>query len=215
MEVTAHSDICGTIATLKRLLLRRNPRHRRVIGQLVRDIRAMLGKLDARQAEYEAFRKTVNKLYHRMEGINFVRNLPKEIGLIMACAESVDVNATFEAIKVVQKSAIFQEVKILRPYMALSVALLEAANEVKGARLWLLDAAMASNEIETKYQAWLPPGEHRTRLMGFFATGVAHVVADPELGEEPIVQFEDGGSIPMSRIRIGPRGYMIQAEEGS
>ncbi len=202
--MTLHSDVCASTNHL-RTLVTTGKGSDPAVQQLVADIEVMLAKLDARQEEYETCRATIGTLHSRMAGIAFSRAVEKELVLMRGYPKGVKDVAFLAAAEVVRKSAWVQEVHCLRPLKDVCLRMYSSLMEVKGQRAWLLEEA---DGIEAKWQAWLPAEPHRTLLLVMIREAAAHVSKDSKPGEEPIVQFEDGGRIPMSQIVITSRGSL-------
>ena len=59
--------------------------------------------------------------------------------------------------------------------------------------------------VPSAWEAWLPSEPHRARLVDFLSKSRAYVIwpdgSANGRGEQPLVQFEDGGLMPMSEVR--------------
>lgn len=202
---TSHSDVCATANHLKGLIIEQS-QDVVLIRELVADVGAMTEKLQMRQREYETLRTTVGELHRRMGDVVFVRDIENAFGTMRVYPSGrVTGEAFLSAVEIVRKSAWVQEVHCLRPLMDLTLKLYAALLSVKGRRRWPPDSF---DGAEAKYQAWLPAEPHRGMLLEALRNAEAHVPKEPAPGEEPIVQFEDGGRIPMSQIVITSRGSL-------
>jgi len=93
----------------------------------------------------------------------------------------------------------------LRTCKELTLKIYDSFMKVKGNRGWLLEEGEDLREnLEKKYQAWLPPGPHKEKILEFLVKSRAYVIEASRPGEQPTVQFEDGGLIPMSKVRWDP-----------
>ncbi len=112
-----------------------------------------------------------------------------------------------EAAEAIRTVAGTQESR-LRSFKDLALKVYSLFGEICGDRAWLIDEANSKSFIEKlkrKYQAWLPPQPHREMLLKFLQNSRAYVLKETEAGKEPVVQFEDGGSILMSQVRYDPK----------
>ncbi|MBI3974039.1 MAG: hypothetical protein HY332_22400 [Chloroflexi bacterium] len=112
-------------------------------------------------------------------------------------------------------------------YKELALALEQAYREVKGDRMWVLDESEATETAalpgQPEWARWLPPSPHRERMLRWFTSGRAHLVPPAEVPggtsggtsggadaagaagctepRPPLVQFQDGGVMPLPDVR--------------
>lgn len=212
---TQFSDVCGTIDELKRLLHKQgekvasNPRD--LMGSLLKDTLFMLERMRERLGEYKEFRKKIGKALSSLNQIEDVKtqNAEEAVAFLYNCIQSKEVfqktglEKMDEAAEAIRTVAGTQENR-LRSYKDLALKIGEHFRGICGDRPWLIKEAEAPSfleKIRRKYQAWLPPGPHSDRLLKFLQDSKAYVLDKEEAGREPLIQFEDGGSIPMSQVR--------------
>lgn len=209
---TTFSDVCGTMDELKRLLYEEPER---VVGtpdileSLIDDAEYMLGRMDRRAGEYRRFAKDARELHDALDSIaapalEQAREAMNTMRDRLRSREKLDIAEIDEAAESVRAVANAQE-HTLRACKELALKLSALLAGVKGNRSWEIDeneAESQSAHIREKYQAWLPPEPHGGLLAEWIARGRAAVVekTDNPLGE-PVAEFEDGGAIPMSRVR--------------
>ncbi|MCC6444493.1 MAG: hypothetical protein IT210_13690 [Armatimonadetes bacterium] len=214
MRQTQFSDVCGTMDELKRRLyedysaLSDDPAGG--LNSLLEDARFMLDRMQARLDEYRRFRDILQDLLIKMDQVEPVSAEParKALGFLHTCAatpesfsdaEIADIARAAEDIRLV---AATQEIR-LRTFMDLALAVRGSFDAIRGNRPWVgseAEAASLSESLARRFQAWLPPEPHRSRLLEFLAASRA-VISENLPGEEPVVAFEDGGSILMSQVR--------------
>jgi hypothetical protein len=72
----------------------------------------------------------------------------------------------------------------------------------------VLDEAEARDTAlhgEPEWARWLPPSPHRERIVRYLRAGRANLVLDGVIpGDAPLVQFEDGGVMPLPLVRWSP-----------
>jgi hypothetical protein len=225
---TRFKDVCGSIDELKRVLYEEPQRavaERPALDSLVEDALVMLARMEARLEQYEAFRGTVLALgeamqqiggSRRAEGVAAARvlsaRLPREAPLEGEARE-----AAVTAAEAIREAARDVEQKMSR-YKDLALDLERAFREVKGGRVWVLDAAEAEQAAalpgEPVWARWLPASPHRERILRLLRSGAAHLLSAEEVaalpgapaaasgdGGPPFVQFSDGGVIALPRVR--------------
>jgi len=212
---TKFSDVCGTIDELKRLLAEEYERvagdSQGIVDPFLEDMVFMTDRMSRRFKEYEECREKLRELCELMDRVAEVDRA--------AVAEAVEsfrarigdrdsfegtsvpeMNDWAEAIRAVANA---QEGS-LRSCMDLWLKVGELFQQVKGARAWVVspdEKGSFVDEVARKYQAWLPPEPHREKLFWFLRDSRASIVEGAGRGDEPAIQFEDGGRIPMSRVR--------------
>jgi len=66
---------------------------------------------------------------------------------------------------------------------------------------------MSVDEILDEVKEWLPPEPHKTKIIEFVKAGRAYI-QPKKRREPPLIQFEDGGTIPLHKVRYSERaGY--------
>jgi hypothetical protein len=210
---TRLSDVCGTIDELKRLLeeerdkVFKSPEN--YVEPLLDDALYMLFRMNKRLKEYRNFVEEVRECIKLMEKVeeadlegakestDFIRSYVKSIKGPEG-AEFKKLDNMAEAIRSVAND---QEGR-LRKCKELALKIYASFMKVKGNRGWLLEEGENLKEnLEKKYQAWLPPEPHKEKILEFLVKSRAYVIEASRLGEEPRVQFEDGGLILMSKVR--------------
>ena len=63
------------------------------------------------------------------------------------------------------------------------------------------DGASVMQQARRRYEAWLPPEPDGRKLLEYLGASRAHVLDRRLPDGQPVVQFEDGGAMPMSLIR--------------
>ncbi len=215
LRQTAFSDVCGTMDELKRLIDEGKKesvyKKNSLAGSLAADAEFMLKKMDSRLKEYREFSIRIIK---SAESLNSVGPAGIEEGLsglqklfgIISSKKPRDAGLRIEIFglaEAVREAATLQEHK-MREYKDLALKVNELFTSVRGTRPWLLadedDGSYRQNLVK-KYQAWLPPEPHQTRLLDRICKSKNVTIEPAEAGEEPSVNFEDGGAIKMSRVR--------------
>jgi hypothetical protein len=89
--------------------------------------------------------------------------------------------------------------RLLRSSRTLAARVARAYQELRGARSWAVDEEGSARPlpIPAEYEAWLPPNPHRTVVLDWISRGRLHLRA----GEVPLIEFEDGGTMPLSDAR--------------
>lgn len=216
LRETSFSDVCGAVDELKRRLDAQQGSSAgdldARIEPLLADAEFMMDRMRQRLGEYQGFWKRVRQILSGLDGaVDEVDGRPAEaaLGLIrrrlgspraLGEAEAEGLGATAEDIRAV---AIVLENR-LRSHKDLALRLFRELVDVKGSRPWLLEQAPGESpagRMEAEHQAWLPPEPHRRRLLDYLGASRAHVLSHRQADGQPVVQFEDGGAMPMSQIR--------------
>ena len=213
---TLFSDVCGTMDELKRRLCKE---YQQVCDEpavmlepLLKDAEFMMGQMRKRQAENENFCREVRKIVSEFERVPEVETQPAEraLALIRGCLKSgEDFNKKTAPERFYNASEDIRAVAAelehqLRNCKNLALKLYDEFVAVKGTRPWLLteqDSQGLTESIERKYQAWLPPEPHRGRLIEVLSESKAYIPEELLPDGQPMVQFEDGGTMPMSLVR--------------
>lgn len=227
MRVTRYADVCGGTDEFKRILTEEpdraaTPDGRSELSSLVADGSYMLARMQVRLDEYEAFRETVRATLASLDAI-----APPDMPL--ATRETVSLegvlgaeNAILDARDLIHRAEEVRQVAndmegALRRHQEGAMALARAYDALRGHRGWGRTtvspeeaAATGSPDVPSWIpQAWLPPSPHAERIVDFLVRGRATLIDDAELdaypvgpqGREPIVQFEDGGVMPLRVVR--------------
>lgn len=212
---TLFSDVCGTMDELKRLhheeydhLLEDPPA---LVSPLLEDARYMLAHMGERLREYDGYRARLRSALQQVEAeanVDLVRAqdalafFDKIVGSSDRYA-ATEVGTMAEAAEAIRSVASGLEHR-LRVHMELALETHRLFQEMKGERPWVLaeeETGSYKEALEAKYQSWLPSEPHRALLLDMLATSGAGVREGPQPGSEPVIQFEDGGSIAMSQVR--------------
>jgi type II secretory pathway component PulJ len=213
------SDVCGTIDELKRVL-EVEPKvaasHPDDLVALVDDALAMEARMEQRLAEYEAWRERIAALAADLQALGSPRSadalddaahlrdiLRRERTL--SDAERAEAFARAEGIRAVASEL----ERTLYRYKELALQLEAAYRQIKGNRSWVLEAGGQEETVgETAdlpgspdLSRWLPPSPSRERIVRYVRVGRAHLVPAARDDEPPLVQFEDGGLMPLPSVR--------------
>lgn len=212
---TRFSDVCGSIDELKRLLHEQDEKEasnrRDGMDSLLKDALFMLERMKGRLGEYKEFRKQIGQALSSLNQTEEVKTQKAEeaIASLHNCIQSKEVfektglGKMDEAAESIRTVAGAQEDR-LRRHKDLALKIEEYFQEICGDRPWLIkeaDVPSFHERVRRKYQAWLPPKPHADMLLEFLQDSRAYVLDKEEAGQEPLIQFEDGGSITMSQVR--------------
>ena len=212
---THFSDVCGTMDEYKRL---HGEEYERVLDDpaallppLLEDARYMLLRMQQRIGEYDDYRARVASALRRMgeepptdtepaeRALAFLDDLARAQG-DYAATGIPEIADLAEAIRSVASSLEHE----LRSRMELALELNRLFVEIKRDRPWVLDdgdTGSYKERMAAKYQSWLPSEPHRSVLLERLASAGAEVIESDQPGAEPMVQFDDGGSMAMSQVR--------------
>lgn len=207
-RATRYSDVCGTIDELKRILW--DERHRAQAGdlalaELVRDMSFMLDKMDGRARAYAEFREALRGLLGTMDALTpspRAEARPREDQALQALEHRVPTDAAAEdlclRLEEIRDVANRME-RLLRGFRTAASRIAIAYRRVRGARSWAVDeeGTAGSLPIPAEYEGWLPPQPHRDIVLDWIARGRVHLVS----GAVPSIEFEDGGTMPLSDVR--------------
>ncbi len=228
LRTTRFSDVCGGTDELKRLLTEEpewaaTPEGRAALGALVDDGLYMLARMEERLREYQAFRDLLAELVERL------RQLP-EPRLLDAKREAERIHALLDgsgalpAKEIAERAEEIRQVAndmegVLRRHKEAAIEAGRAYLRLKGHRGWddsSAAAVAASGDgpapgaaLPAHVEAWLPPEPHRAKIVEWLRSGRAALLSEevaaryPEgpQGREPLVQFEDGGVMPLRVVR--------------
>ena len=207
-RTTRYSDVCGTIDELKRLLWEERPRASggdTAVADLVRDISFMMDRMDGRARAYAEFREALRGLVAAMDGLAPSPRAeagPREAAVLRAIGQGVSSDAAAEELCVrleeIRDVANRME-RLLRSSRTLASRVSRAYREVRGERSWAVDEEGSARllPIPAEYEGWLPPRPHREIVLDWISRGRLHLRA----GEVPLIEFEDGGTMPLSDAR--------------
>jgi len=68
-----------------------------------------------------------------------------------------------------------------------------------------------AQEIEARWDRWLPPSPHREAIIDFVARGRASIVQEAA-DRPPFLMFEDGGSMELSKVRYAEKVPFYHAD---
>ena len=212
---TRFSDVCGTMDEFKRL---HGEEYERVLEDpaallppLLEDARYMILRMQQRIGEYDDYRASVAAALRRLDEAASTDTGPAERALALlndlvqsqgdyAATGVSEIADLAEAIRSVASSLEHE----LLARMELAVVQHRLFLEIKRDRPWVLDDADIGSymeRMEARYQSWLPSEPHKTALLDRLATARAEVIESDQPGAEPMVQFDDGGSMAMSQVR--------------
>jgi len=222
MRETKFSDVCGTIAEIRRILSEGDKLDAKKINEvrnLIQDALYMMGRMEKRLKEYENFRVRLLELIKEAEtitapgtkeAIKLANELEDIIPKISRSGNYLEdaLNVAEEIRKIASKLE-----GALRSYKEKCIKLIEIYGEIKGIRDWSKDeeslvgkplpTLLPLDKIVTEIRNWLPPEPHRTKILEFVRAGRAYI--QRKRGQPPIVQFEDGGSIPLHKVRYSEK----------
>ena len=235
LRTTRYSDVCGGTDELKRFVAEEaeaaaSPEGRAAVRSLVDDGLYMLGRMEVRLREYQAFRDELARLVEAMRTIPEpgLADAQREADTLRAALsgngalDSADLMRRAEEIRQVandmegalrrHKEAAIAAGKAYRALMREGRST-GATAEIAGANGSITAAAAATSspeEIPDWIPAgWLPPEPHREKVVDWLKRGrvvllddeaVAKLPVGPQ-GREPWVQFEDGGVMPLRVVR--------------
>jgi hypothetical protein len=229
---TRFSDVCGTIDALQRVLseeagtVATGPE---ALESWVDDALFMLARMEPRLREYQRFREEIVSLTAALQEIGDSRRqealaiAPALRALLrrgrdLTAQERAEAAAQAEAIRAVAQDL---ESKLYR-YKDLALALARAYQAIKGTRSWVLDESEAQAAAllpgEPEWAHWLPPSPHRERIRRYLRAGRAHVLPAPDNEQPPMLQFEDGGVMPLPAVRWSDEVrnfYLVDASPSS
>lgn len=215
---TRFSDVCGTI---DELLARLRNEYESVaadpeeaLGSLVDDAIAMIRHMVRRREEYRTFQVQLRALLETMEAVDD----PPVDRAERAATYLHDIFRTAEGFRDIPASKVEESAEAIRKVAGGYENRLRQCKEqvlrlhdeilrVKGSRPWLIDEGDKPSyvySIQKQHQAWLPPEPHRKELLDWLTRDRAAVSEKRLPDGQPIVEFEDGGEIPMSQVRWDP-----------
>lgn len=225
-RVTRYSDVCGGTDEFKRMLTEEpqvatSHAGRELLASLLEDGMYMLDRMSGRLTQYEAFREEVRHLLASLDAV-----VPPDMPLAGREASLVRVAITRGDTDLDARTLIHQVEEVrqvandmegaLRRHQEGAIVLARAYASLRGQRGWPDGLSTAQAEIHSSTeipawipQAWLPPSPHAEQIVNQLMSGRASLLAELELdsypvgpqGREPIVQFEDGGVMPLRVVR--------------
>ena len=212
---TRYSDVCGTTDAFKALLKNEYDRvasdPRGILDPLVEDALYMIGRMRTRREAYLAFQEQVRGILEQLALVEDPGDRDAEDGA-RAIRECIASSEAFRGAGVEEIEGAAERIRrvagnheqMLRQYKDLALKLHEQFTAIKGSRPWLVEEEDKGSLLEAlrrQYQAWLPPGPHCDHLLDWLSRARAAVLEERLPDGQPAVQFEDGGSIPMSQVR--------------
>jgi hypothetical protein len=203
------SDVCGTIDELQRLLHEEPDTPYGTLDALVADALAMEARMEERLGEYERFREQLLAIADDLRALGGSRR-PE------ALAEAPRLRAALERWRDLTEperaEAVARAERVrgvaqdfenkLYKYKELALELERAYRAVKGDRSWVLDEGEAvSLPGEPEWARWLPASPSRERILRYLRVGRAHLLPSEHPDQPPLVQFEDGGVMPLPSVR--------------
>ncbi|HET7770046.1 MAG TPA: hypothetical protein VFN74_14810 [Chloroflexota bacterium] len=235
LRTTRYSDVCGGTDELKRFVAEEaeaaaSPEGRAAVRGLVDDGLYMLGRMEVRLREYQAFRDELARLVEAMRTIPEPRlaDAQREADTLRAALsgsgalDGADLMRRAEEIRQVandmegalrrHKEAAIAAGKAYRALMreGRSTGATAEIAGANGSTTAAADATPTPEEIPDWIPAgWLPPEPHREKVVDWLKRGrvvllddeaAAKLPVGPQ-GREPWVQFEDGGVMPLRVVR--------------
>ena len=220
-RTTRFSDVCGTTDELKRLLYEERERVAAapaILRELVTDQLYMLDRMELRLRDYRQLRDDVARLHRALESVDSPRRpeADRAAAALRPLLEDDQPLGDAETTAIVDYAEQIRSVaghleQILRAHMDVALALVESYERARGGRPWPIPGATAEADpdaapaVPSTWEAWLPSEPHRARLVDFLSKSRAYVIwpdgSANGRGEQPLVQFEDGGLMPMSEVR--------------
>lgn len=200
---------------------------RATLRGLVDDAQYMLARMEVRLREYQAFRDELAAIVAQMREIAEPRlhDSTQEGETLRALLQR---EGPLPADELIQRAEAVRQVAndmegALRRHKVATIAAGRAYLALKGARGWDDGAtaeagtAGSTNGAEPRpapplppsVEAWLPPSPHRELIVDWLGRGRAALLSEEEVasypvgpqGREPLVQFEDGGVMPLRVVR--------------
>jgi hypothetical protein len=222
LRETRFSDVCGTIDEIRSILGkgRIEPKESVEVLSLLEDALHMINRMRLRLEEYERFRENLRFLLKEMDhvesaGVEEALSIADKFRDVISkrCREKGDFERAVELAERIRRIASNLE-GALRAYKEKCLAMVELYGRIKGVRDWSKDeekklgaslpTLMPLDKVLESLREWLPPEPHRTKLIEFVKAGRAYI-QPKKRGQPPIVQFEDGGSIPLHKVRYSER----------
>lgn len=212
---TQFSDVCGGMNELRRLAAEEPDRLQDQAPDLVlpmlEDARYMIGRMAERIDEYRDLAKEITRLEEAIASVEIISHTPCDTGSQAihawvrrgAPVDEQGVSELYEAVEEVRSVASAQE-NTLRRFKDLTLQLHAAFEQVRGERPWLLaeaDRESHVSQLQRRYQAWLPPAPAGEILLDWMTRDRLTVQEGDRSDGQPVVLFDDGGAIPMSKIR--------------
>jgi hypothetical protein len=205
-----------------------SPEGRAALQGLLDDGMYMLARMEVRLREYQAFRDTLARLVAQMQDIEEPRladAAAEATALRPILAEGSLTPAVVQ--EVVRRAEEIRQVAndmegALRRHKEGAIEVSQAYLRLRGSRGWVdgtaqgassADAGAGTGTAEAGLpgvpEAWLPPSPHRERIVDWLRRGRAAILSADEAarfpegpqGREPLVQFEDGGVMPLRVVR--------------
>ena len=221
MRETRFSDVCGTIDELRKILSGElNDSEIKEAFNLLDDAIYMISRMTKRLHEYDASREELRSILKKMDEVKAAdyeaafksaERLKEMISSRLLNERSLE--KAVELAEKIRKIAGSLE-GALRLYKEAYLDLIELYGGIKGLRDWgkdeeerlgvSLPILMPLENILKEAEPWLPPEPHRGKLIEFIKRGRAYI-QPRKRGQPPLVYFEDGGAIPLHKVRYSER----------
>jgi hypothetical protein len=216
-RVTAFSDVCGGIDEFQRAL-REEPQAadtehgREALKTLVDDALYMLGRMEQRLSAYAAFwegvadsQEAVRQIRH--PNLTSAAEERRAISTVLRQARPISTEELIQRAEGIRLVAGEMEA-VLRHHKQAVINVGKAYVQIRGQQSWD-DGARETSLPPAVPEAWLPPSPHRERIVDWLHRGrailrPAEATADEpagSFGHEPLVEFEDGGVMPLRAVR--------------
>ncbi|HXI16696.1 MAG TPA: hypothetical protein VNM48_10005 [Chloroflexota bacterium] len=230
LRTTLYSDVCGGTDELKRLVMEEEAQThtaegRKAVRQLVDDGIYMLARMEVRLRAYQGVRDELARLAQQMHEIEEPR-----LAAAQTEAERLrtllDGGGELRQEELVDRAEEIRQVAndmegALRRHKEAVLAAGKVVEALLGKRRAGVDANAgdgasgaaggdAADEVPAWIpEAWLPPEPHREKVVDWLKRGRMALLSEEEAsklpvgpqGREPMVQFEDGGVMPLRVVR--------------
>jgi len=200
--------VCGTIDEFKRLLSEESETAPEVLVEFIQDALYMLERMETRLREHQQFGEILVQLSDQVQKIGEARR-PDAVGTGETMTAKLREGHVLDGEEIAGLLDQAEEVRsvanemeqTLRRFKEIAIQMGERYRGLRGNRSWDQESIEAAEAgLEEQLAAWLPPSPHRERVLEYLRAGRAHVLPEDEEGS-PLVQFEDGGVIPLRAVR--------------
>lgn len=214
LRTTRFSDVCGSLDELKRLLREEKAPDPAVMQNLLEDVRYMLGRMERRLQEYAQFQEAAESLLEKMRAVG-PSHRERALAACDEMEERLQAGSPATPDEVEALCALAEQIRAvanslegkLRQSKEAAIALYRLYRDLRGERNWSREEESQGEStphdvasLAQHLQPWLPPSPHREHILDFLARGRAHLLSAPE-GQAPLVEFEDGGVMPLPVVR--------------